>query len=106
METVTDKNISEQTINRLLKRINTESVDIYPGYISGLFLPEDTPLGIIITKPIIELLPLCKFDNQRDMSVFFTVHHVGKDNPLFEISYKTSGKYVYEKNKKLVNPPQ
>ena len=106
METVTDKNISEQTINGLLNGLKSESVDIYPGYNSGLFLPDDTPLGIILTKPISELLPLCKFDKQRNISVFFTVYPVGENNQLFEISYKTSGKYVYKNNKKLVNPPR
>ena len=106
METVTDIKISEQTVNRWLKQLKTESVDIYPGYISGLVLPKDTPLGIILTTPIIELLPLCKFDKRRDMSVFFTIFPTGKDNQLFEISYKTSGKYVYKNNKKFVNQPQ
>ena len=90
----------------MLKRLQTEPVDICPGYNSGLVLPNDTPIGIIITKPIHELLPLCKFDKQSDISVFFTIYPAGKFNPLFDISFKQSGQYVYKNNKKFLNPPR
>ena len=106
MEIVTDINIAQKTVKRLVKRLETEPVDICPGYNSGLILPSDIPLGIIITKSIDELLPLCKFDKQSDLSVFFMVYPAGKFKPLFEISLKKSGQYVYKNNQKFVNPPQ
>lgn len=105
MKNMTDGNITEKQMKRLLARLETEPVDIYPGYNSGLVLPSDTPLGLIITKPIHELLPLCKFDKNSDLSAFFTVYPKGKDNAMFEISFKKSGKYVYKNNKKFENPP-
>ncbi len=98
--------IDGKTMKRLLKRLKTEPVEIYPGYNSGFVLPNNTPIGIIITKSTNELLPLCKFDEQSDMSVFFTVYPVGKFKPMFEISLKKSGRYVYKNNQKIINPPQ
>ena len=106
METVTDIKIAEKTVKRLLTRLETEPVDICPGYNSGLTLPSDTPIGTIITKSTIELLPMCKFDKQSDLSVSFMVYPAGKFKPLCEISLKKSGQYVYKNNQKFVNPPQ
>ena len=105
MEIVTDTSIAEKTMKRLLKRLETKPVDICPGYNSGLVLPKDIPMGIILTKTIDELLPLCKFDKQSDLFVYFMIFPAGKFNPLFEISWKKSGHYVYKNNKKFVNPP-
>jgi len=94
METVTDMKISEQTVNRWLKQLKTESVDIYPGY------KTTRQLGLLSQNQSKNYLLLFKIDRQLDISVFFMVFPAGKDKHLFEISYKTSVKYIY-KNKKI-----
>ena len=103
METVTDINIAEKTIKRLLTRLKTEPVEIYPGYNPGLTLPSGTRVSIVAS--IAEILPLCKFDKKSDVFVSFIVYPVSKDIPMFEIVLKKSGHYVYKNNKKFENPP-
>lgn len=103
METMTDINIAEKTIKKLMTRLKNEPVEIYPGYNSGLTLPPDTRVSIVAS--INQILPLCKFDKKSDVFVSFIVHSAGKDVPMFEIALKKSGRYVYKGNKKFENPP-
>ena len=103
MQTVDDVKFTEKTVKRLLTRIEKQPVEVYPGYNTGLTLPHDTHVSII--APISEILPLCKFDEKSDLFVSFTVYSAGSCTPLFEISWKKSGKIIYKNNKKFVNPP-
>ena len=98
IDTITSKNME-----RLLKRLKTEDVEVYPGYNLGLTLPPDTVVSFI--KPISEILPLCTCFDESKLFVSFMVYKKYADMPMFEISWKKSGQYVYKNNQKFVNPP-
>ena len=103
MEIITDIVATEKTVNRLLKRIEKQPIEIYPGYNSGLTLPPDAHVNIF--APTSQILPLCKFDDQIDLFVSFMVYPKGSFTPMFEMSFKKSGRYLNKNNKKFENPP-
>lgn len=103
MKTVDDIDFTTRTVKRLLTRIEKQPVEVYPGYNAGLTLPPNTHVSII--APISEILPKCEFDEKSDLFVSFTVYSTGSCVPLFEISWKKSGQYIYKNNQKFINPP-
>lgn len=103
MKVVTDNITAEKTVKRLLTRIAKQPIEVYLNYNTGLTLPNDAHVSII--APISEILPLCKFDEKSDFFASISVYDVGAVVPLFEISWKKSGKYLYKNNRKFENPP-
>ena len=95
--------VAEKTVKQLLSRLAKEPVDIYPGYSDGMTLPPGTRVGLVAT--IDELKPLCTYYDESKLFVSFMVYKKEADMPIFEISLKTSGRYIYKNNQKFKNPP-